>query len=130
MKISNILFSIGVGLSITLTSSVEAQGGVSSPEFVGFALLRQGWKSDKQSKVARGLSSEKSGKKSKSGYYSKGESKSDKKSKSGSKSESKSDKKSKSGTVVPITPAPIPPTTAPIQPTRAPTNPPTNGVPV
>ena len=103
MKISNILFSVGVVLSITLTSSVEAQAGSASALEARL----------KEFANTRGLS-EKSEKKSKSGYY--------------SKSESKSDKKSKSGTVVPITPAPIQPTTAPIQPTRAPTNPPTNGV--
>ena len=84
MKISNILFSVGVVLSLTLTTSVEAQVG-----------------------SARGLS-EKSVKKSKSGYY--------------SKSEPKSDKKSKSGTVVPSpVPAPVPvPTPAPVAPTPNP----------
>jgi len=97
MKISNILFSIGVVLSITLTSSVEAQAGSASALEARL----------KEFANTRGLS-EKSEKKSKSGYY--------------SKSEPKSDKKSKSGTVIPSPiPAPVPvPTPAPVAPTPNP----------
>ena len=87
MKISNILFSIGVGLSITLTSSVEAQ-------LLGFGLLglRSESKSDKKSKIG-----------------SKSESKSDKKSKSGTVVPI-------TPPPIPPTTAPIQPTRAPTNP--------------